>query len=272
MTRSALVRVASLVLAVTALPAAPSRYRKWLNEDVVYIITGSERAEFLKLATDEQRDEFIEQFWQDRNPPPGAPQHDTKAEHYRRIAFANEHFGTASGKPGWKTDRGCAYIIWGPPDEIRSYPNGTQFAPIPSESWVYTHVEGIEEGLRFFFTNALKNGDYQLSLSPFPPNYYHDDIAIRVAPNVEEQNLVTRIEPNYPALAQWAHVQGMVRLNVIIGKDGRVFKTKRISGHRLLAAAARDALRQWVYKPILLGWEPVEVHTTVDLNFSLPAK
>ena len=252
MTRSALVRIASLVLAVTALPAAPSRYRKWLNEDVIYIITGSERAEFLKLATDEQRDEFIEQFWQDRNPPPEAPQHDTKAKHYRRIAFANEHFGTASGKPGWKTDRGHLYIIFGPPDEITSHPSGTQFRPWPFEFWDYLRVEGLTEGVNFDFVDPLKNGDYQLSNNPLV-NYYAYPTAIRVGAKVQEQNLVSRIEPIYPALAKWAHIQGTARLTVIIGKDGRVLNIKRISGHRLLVAAACDAVRQWVYKPTVLA-------------------
>ena len=103
MTRSALVRVASLVIATTAcqqcLPTR-SHYTKWLNEEVVYIITDRQRAEFLKLTTDAQRDKFIERFWRYRDPPPGALEHSAKAEHYRRMHFANEHFGTASGTPG----------------------------------------------------------------------------------------------------------------------------------------------------------------------------
>jgi TonB family protein len=271
MTRSALVRVASFVLAIMTLPAAPSGYKKWLNEDVVYIITDAERAEFLKLSTDDQRDKFIKQFWQYREPPPGAPPHNAKAEHYRRIAFANEHFGTASGTPGWKTDRGHLYIIFGPPDEITSHPSGVQFVPIPFELWDYRHVEGLAESINFDFMDPLKNGDYHLAWNPLMDRNTYG-VAIRVGANVQEHNLVTKIEPIYPALAMWAHIQGTVRLTVIIGKDGRVFKIRRISGHRLLVAAARNAVRQWVYKPVLLGGEPVEVHTDVDVNFSLPAK
>jgi len=272
MTRSALVCVAVLAVATTTLEATPSRYKKWLNEDVVYLITAGERVEFLKLKTDEQRDRFIERFWLDRDPPPGAPQHDTQAEHYRRIAFANEHFATTSGKPGWKTARGYIYIIWGPPDEITPYSNGTQYMPWPFEHWHYRHVEGFSEDIHFLFEDPGRKGDYVLGANWLPLQYFNSGPAIRVATRVEEQNLVTRIEPIYPVLAKWAHVQGTVRLSVVIGKDGRVLKIKRVSGPRSLAGAARDAVRQWVYKPILLNWEAVEVHTTVDVNFSLPAK
>src|SRR5438067_2326971 len=93
-------------------------YRKWLNEDVSYIITDEERAAFKKLQTDEEREQFIEQFWLRRDPTPDSVENEFKEEHYRRIAYANEHY--ASGIPGWKTDRGRIYITFGPPDEIRS--------------------------------------------------------------------------------------------------------------------------------------------------------
>ena len=99
-----------------------SQYKKWLNEDVVYIITPEEKGAFLHLSTNEEREQFIEQFWQRRNPDPDSPENTYKEEHYRRIAYANEHF--ASGIPGWKTDRGRIYIMWGPPDEIDSHPTG----------------------------------------------------------------------------------------------------------------------------------------------------
>jgi GWxTD domain-containing protein len=87
-------------------------YKQWLNEDVVYIITPAERTTFLQLGTNEEREQFIEQFWLRRSSNPDVPENDFKEEHYRRIAYANEHF--ASGIPGWKTDRGKMYIIWGP--------------------------------------------------------------------------------------------------------------------------------------------------------------
>src|SRR5271166_3610422 len=97
-------------------------FKTWLNEDVVYIISPEERTAFLQLATNEEREQFIEQFWLRRSSNPDMPDNDFKEEHYRRIAYANEHF--ASGIPGWKTDRGRIYIIWGAPDEIESHPTG----------------------------------------------------------------------------------------------------------------------------------------------------
>jgi GWxTD domain-containing protein len=98
-------------------------YRKWLSEDVLYIITDEERTAFKRLATDEEREQFIEQFWLRRDPSPDSQENDFKEEHYRRIAYANERY--ASGIPGWKTDRGRIYITFGPPDEIESpHPSG----------------------------------------------------------------------------------------------------------------------------------------------------
>src|SRR5579871_3227674 len=97
-------------------------YRKWLNEDVSYIITDEERAAFKRLQTDEEREQFIEQFWLRRDPTPDTVENEYKEEHYRRIAYANEHF--ASGIPGWKADRGKIYIMYGPPDEIEDHSSG----------------------------------------------------------------------------------------------------------------------------------------------------
>ncbi len=97
-------------------------YRKWLDEEVPYIITDEERAAFKKLATDDEKEQAIEAFWQRRNPNPDSPENEFKEEYYRRIAYANEHY--ASGIPGWKTDRGRIYIMWGPPDENETHPSG----------------------------------------------------------------------------------------------------------------------------------------------------
>ena len=93
-------------------------YKKWLEEEVPYIITPDERATFKKLSTDDERESFIENFWDRRNPNPGSPENEFKEEYYRRIAYANEHY--ASGIPGWRTDRGRIYIMYGPP--TRSIP------------------------------------------------------------------------------------------------------------------------------------------------------
>ncbi|MFZ2083622.1 MAG: GWxTD domain-containing protein, partial [Candidatus Sulfotelmatobacter sp.] len=100
-------------------------YKKWLNEDVVWIITDQERAAFKQLSNDEERDNFIEAFWQRRDPTPDTEENEYKEEHYRRIAYANEHF--AAGIPGWKTDRGRMYIMYGPADEVDSHPSGGSY-------------------------------------------------------------------------------------------------------------------------------------------------
>ncbi len=172
---AAAILVATAVVALAAWPAKPlqqssaakprqadraeaSAYERWLNEEVVYIISDKERAAFLKLTTDEERNKFIEQFWERRNPNPGSPQNSFKEEHYRRIAFANEHF--ASNRPGWKTDRGHVYIVYGPPDEIDSHPGKK---PYPFEEWRYRHVEGLGDNVIFTFTDRKMTGDYQLA-------------------------------------------------------------------------------------------------------------
>src|SRR3982750_1895750 len=127
-------------------------YRKWLNEDVAYIITDEEKSAFKRLQTDEEREQFIEQFWLRRDPTPDSIENEFKEEHYRRIAYANERY--ASGIPGWKTDRGRIYITFGPPAEIESHPSGGSYErPIeegggttstyPFEKWRYRYIEGI---------------------------------------------------------------------------------------------------------------------------------
>src|SRR5690242_5906905 len=89
-------------------------YRKWLTEDVRWIISNQERQSFLQRNSDEDRDRFVATFWEQRNPTPGSQPNPFKEEHYRRLAFANQHF--AATAPGWKTDRGRVYILYGPPD------------------------------------------------------------------------------------------------------------------------------------------------------------
>jgi TonB family protein len=92
--------------------ALPSRYRKWLDEEVVYIIKDVEKNVFFRLKTDQERDSFIASFWKERDPDPGTAVNESKEEHYRRLAYANEHFSTA-GTPGWRTELGRLYIVMG---------------------------------------------------------------------------------------------------------------------------------------------------------------
>ena len=132
-------------------------YYKWLNEDVAYIIDKAERTAFLRLTTDDERDKFVEQFWERRNPTPGAT-NKFKEEHYRRLAYASSHF--ASGVPGWKTDRGHIYILYGPPDELEVHPR--------TEVWLYHHVKGIGDNTAITFVDSTGQGDFRLSPSPWP--------------------------------------------------------------------------------------------------------
>ena len=143
---------------VLAAGAENREYQKWLDEDVHWIITPQERAEFAKLSGDEQRDHFVEQFWGGRNPTPSAPRNAFKQEHYRRLAFANEHF--AADIPGWETDRGRIYIIYGPPDAIDSHP--PRSGKYPYEIWQYRHAEQDHKGVSFKFLDKCVCGKYQL--------------------------------------------------------------------------------------------------------------
>jgi GWxTD domain-containing protein len=150
-------------------------YKKWLNEDVVYIITDEEKKAFKQLNTDEERENFIEQFWLRRDPTPDTEENEFKEEHYRRIAYANEHY--ASGIPGWKTDRGRIYIQYGPPDEIESHPSGgTYERPIeegggetstyPFEKWRYRYIEGIGSDVNIEFVDPTMSGEYHMTMDP----------------------------------------------------------------------------------------------------------
>ncbi len=150
-------------------------YRRWLNEDVSYIITDEERAAFKRLTTDEEKQNFIEQFWLRRDPTPDTAENEFKEEHYRRIAYANERY--ASGMPGWKTDRGRIYITYGPPAEIESHPSGGSYnRPIeegggetstyPFEIWRYRYIEGIGSNIMIEFVDPTMSGEYRMTMDP----------------------------------------------------------------------------------------------------------
>jgi GWxTD domain-containing protein len=155
-----------------------SSYKKWLNEDVRWIITPEELSAFKQLSNDEERDQFIEQFWLRRDPTPDTVENEYKEEHYRRIAYANEHF--AAGKAGWRTDRGRIYIVFGPPDEIDAHPSGGQYnrpveegggetSTYPFETWRYRYIEGLgDKGQEVMieFVDTCMCGDYHISIDP----------------------------------------------------------------------------------------------------------
>jgi GWxTD domain-containing protein len=148
-------------------------YKKWLDEDVAYIITDEERAAFKQLSNDEERDNFIEAFWQRRDPTPDTEENEFKEEHYQRIAYANEHF--AAGVPGWKTDRGRIYIVFGKADEIDSHPSGGTYerpmeegggetSTFPFEDWRYRYIEGIGQEVIIEFVDTCMCGEYHMTM------------------------------------------------------------------------------------------------------------
>jgi GWxTD domain-containing protein len=150
-------------------------YKKWLEEEVPYIISDEERSAFLQLATNEEREQFIEAFWQRRDPTPDTVENEFKEEHYRRIAYANERF--SSGIPGWRTDRGRIYIMWGPPDSIESHSQGSTYDRPMSEGggqttvygfddWNYHYMEGIGQNITIEFVDPTGTGEYHITMDP----------------------------------------------------------------------------------------------------------
>ena len=148
-------------------------YKSWLEQDVAYIISDEERSAFKNLSNDEERDAFIENFWLRRNPNPDSPENEFREEHYRRIAYANEHF--AAGKPGWKTDRGHIYISFGKPDSIDSHPSGGSYnrpvdegggstATYPFEVWHYRYIEGVGDNIDLEFVDDCQCGAYEFTI------------------------------------------------------------------------------------------------------------
>ena len=148
-------------------------YKKWLDQDVIWIITDEERSAFKQLSNDEERDNFIEAFWQRRDPTPDTAENEFKEEHYRRIAYANEHF--PAGIPGWKTDRGRIYIVFGPADEIESHPSGGSYerpmeegggstSTYPFEQWRYRYIEDIGQEVIIEFVDKCMCNDYHMTM------------------------------------------------------------------------------------------------------------
>jgi GWxTD domain-containing protein len=148
-------------------------YKTWLDQDVSYIISDEERKAFHNLSNDEERDAFIENFWLRRNPNPDSPENEFREEHYRRIAYANEHY--AAGKPGWRTDRGHIYISFGPPDSTDTHPTGGNYerpmeegggstVTYPFEVWHYRHIEGVGDNIDLEFVDTCQCSDYHFTI------------------------------------------------------------------------------------------------------------
>jgi GWxTD domain-containing protein len=153
-------------------PELKDAYKKWLQNDVPYLITDDEKKAFKALATDEERENFIEMFWRRRDPNPDTEENEFREQYYERIAYANEHF--TSGIPGWKTDRGRVYIAHGKPDSIESHPSGGAYdrpsyegggstTAYPFEIWFYRHLDGVGDGLEIEFVDPTGTGEYRLA-------------------------------------------------------------------------------------------------------------
>lgn len=135
---------------------------EWINGPVSYLVTPHERAVFESLTTNEARGMFIRQFWQRRNPNPGSRVNNFKEEFYRRVQYANAHF--AYSHPGWMSNRGHMYILYGPPDQIQFHPNGT---PYQFSVWTYSRIPGVGQNVSFTFIDKAGNGGYRLASPPW---------------------------------------------------------------------------------------------------------
>ncbi|MBI4905864.1 MAG: GWxTD domain-containing protein [Acidobacteria bacterium] len=237
-----------------ASPLGP--YSKWLNEDVVYIISDQEREAFLQLRTDEEREQFIVQFWQRRDPTPATMENEYKEEHYRRIRYANERFRGAS-IAGWRTDRGRTYILYGPPDEIESHPSGgshesliktlgPQAGPTsdtsPFEMWRYT-----KPGWIFGFVDRERNGNYTMILV--------------------DSNPVSMVQCA-PEYTEYTGVQGSMSLSLTIGTDGtaqniRVTRSLRPDHDQ----RAIECARMWRWYPAIRNGKPVAFDIELHVSF-----
>src|SRR5437773_5595815 len=156
-------------------PELKKAYKDWLDKDVAYIITDEERKAFKKLATDDERERFIEEFWRRRDPDPDTDENEFKEEYYERIAYANEHF--ASGIPGWKSDRGRIWIMYGKPDERETHPAGGPYdrpstegggstTTYPFETWFYRYLPGVGSGVEIEFVDPTGSGEYRIARNP----------------------------------------------------------------------------------------------------------
>ncbi|MBI1764297.1 MAG: GWxTD domain-containing protein [Acidobacteria bacterium] len=152
-----------------------SVYKRWLDEDVRWIITDEERKTFNALKNDEEREQFIEQFWLRRDPDPDTDTNEYREEYYQRIAYTNEKY--TSGIPGWKTDRGRMYIMFGKPDQVESHPSGGSYdrptwegggttSTYPFEIWWYRYIEGVGSDVEIEFVDPSGSGEYRIARNP----------------------------------------------------------------------------------------------------------
>lgn len=244
---------------------AEDYFRKWLEEDVVYIITSEEREVFEKLSTPEEKEQFIEQFWRRRDPDLTTPVNEFKEEHYRRLAYVNERF--KSGVPGWKTDRGRIYIIHGPPDEIEKHYMGQSYqrpskegggmtVTYPFEIWRYRHIPGLGENIELEFVDPSGSGEFRLAKNPWEKD------ALLLIPGAgltiaEELGAATRADHPYFKPYNWDRYRGM---HVTERDDPFVRYDILVRSMRPRAIKYQD-LKQLVEVDISYQFLPFEVQT-----------
>jgi GWxTD domain-containing protein len=225
-------------------------YEKWPNEDVAYIITGEERKAFSELGTDDEREQFVEQFWLRRDPTPDTAENEYKEEHYRRIAWANERF--ASGMPGWQTDRGRMYIRFGPPDEVESHPSGGsrqrpvqqgggQTTTFPFETWRYRYLANVGSDVVIEFVDPTLTGEYRLSFDPCEKDVLRHLPASSQPPSADPAGCsVLKDGTQFEALRIQADIE---RPPVVKFKDLEAFVNSRVSFATLPMAVHVDYVR-----------------------------
>jgi len=213
----------------------PARYKKWLDEEVVYIISPVEKEVFLKLKTDRERDLFIEAFWKHRDPTPGTPENEFKTEHYRRINYVNHFFGRGTPKAGWKTDRGRIYIILGEPNDIQRFEGKSQ--TYPAEVWFYQGKTklGLPPGFNLVFFQQGGIGEYRL-YSPLKDgpqalmtSYYGDPM--------DYLSAYRQLQEFEPDLAQ-------VSMSLIPGEESAAFGRPSLSSDLLIQKVETVPVRQ----------------------------
>ena len=232
-------------------------YKKWLQEDVAYIIMGEERDAFKHLNTEEEREQFVEQFWLRRDPTPDTIENEYREEHYRRIAYANERF--ASGIPGWKADRGRIYIMHGEPAEIESHPSGGMYERLPEEGggststypferWRYRYLEGVGTNVILEFVDVSGTGEYRLTMDP------------------SEKDALTMIPG--AGLSQMEQLGMASKLDRFTRSDGTRMPTTLGGTPMRMQQFERLALFAAVQKPPPVKFKDLEalVHTRVSFN------
>jgi GWxTD domain-containing protein len=277
MTRRAILAATACILLVTSFPlAAQTRQqgnqnnnnarsrqqelanralKRWLDEDVAYIITNEERSAFNALRTDEEREQFIEQFWLRRDPTPDSIENEFREDHYGRIAFANERY--ASGIQGWKSDRGRIYIIHGEPAEIETHPSGGTYqrpldegggttSTFPFEIWRYRYIEGIGTNVLFEFVDPTMTGEYRFTIDPS-----------------EKDALLHVPGAGLTDAEQWYGVDKSERLNRDSATLGSGLGTSRINQFDRLQLLA-DAFR-----PPAIKFKDLETIVSTNLSFNL---